>query len=400
MKILYVINQISDWSGDSSLLWLSAKLLKKRGHEVAIATTDGNPFRDQESFKKYSKTIEKLSNSNEDIVMINDIPVFPVHCISSHFGMYSLNAGKVAKKIVKNFDIIHVYSWYHHIGIEFFKVAKKYNIPLVFTAMATLQSDAQSFYKTQKSIVDLFFTKEIIDYASILHSVGHSEIESYIKYGGKKEKIIQIENGINLKDFELTNPSDILQKINILNKPYILFLSRIHPKKGLELLLTSFNELSHINNEIFLVIAGSGESDYVQKVKKIVQDLGLTNKVKFTGLVSHDEKLTLLKSAKLFSLISKSDIHPVAVQEALTMGIPVVISKESDYPEVEEYKDGILVDLDFKEIARVFEKLLLDEDELDIFSNNAKKLIREKFLAEDQIKKFETIYNVILSKNK
>ena len=194
MKILYVINQISDWSGDSSLLWSSVKLLKKRGHEVAIATTDGNPFRDQESFKKYSKTIEKLSDSNEDIVMINDIPVFPVHCISSHFGMYSLNAGKVAKKIVKNFDIIHVYSWYHHIGIEFFKVAKKYNIPLVFTAMATLQSDAQSFYKTQKSIIDLFFTKKIIDYASILHSVGHSEIESYIKYSVKKEQIIQIEN--------------------------------------------------------------------------------------------------------------------------------------------------------------------------------------------------------------
>jgi len=400
MKILYVINQISDWSGDSSLLWLSVKLLKKRGYEVAIATTDGNPFRDQESFKKYSKTIEKFSNSNDDFVMINDIPVFSVHCISSHFGMYSFNASKVAKKIVKNFDIIHVYSWYHHIGIEFFKVAKKYNIPLVFTAMATLQSDAQSFYKTQKSIINLFFTKKIIDYASVLHSVGRSEIESYIQYGGKKEKIIQIENGVDLKDFELTNPSDILKKINILNKPYILFLGRIHPKKGLELLLTSFNELSHTNDKIYLVIAGYGKSDYVQKVKKIVQDLDLSNKVKFTGLVSHDEKLTLLKSAKLFSLISKSDIHPVAVQEALTMGIPVVISQESDYPEVEEYNAGILVNLDFKEIARVFKELLSDEDKLKIFSNNAKKLIKENFLVEDQIKKFEIIYNEILSKNK
>ena len=400
MKILYVINQISDWSGDSRLLWLSVKLMKKRGHEVAIATTDGNPFRDEESFNKYSKTVEKLSNFNDNFVMINDIPIFPVHCITPHFGMYSFNAGKIAKKIVKNFDIIHVYSWYHHIGIEFFKVAKKYNIPLIFTAMATLQSDAQSFYKTQKSIIDLFFTKKIIDYASILHSVGHSEIESYIQHGGKQEKIIQIENGIDLKDYELKNPSRILKRLDITNKPYILYLSRIHQKKGIELLLNSFNELSHTNDEICLVIAGSGESDYVQKIKRNVKDLGLTNKVKFTGLVSHDEKLTLLKSAKLFSLISKSDIHPVAVQEALTMGIPVVISKESDYPEVEEYKAGILVNLDFKEIAHAFEELLSDENKLKIFSKNAKKLIKEKFLAEDQIKKFEAIYNEILSKNK
>ena len=137
MKILYVINQISDWSGDSRLLWLSVKLMKKRGHEVAIATTDGNPFRDEESSKKYSETVEKLSNFNDNFVMINDIPVFPVHCVTSRFGMYSFNAGKIAKKIVKNFDIIHVYSWYHHIGIEFFKVAKKYNIPLIFTAIRT-----------------------------------------------------------------------------------------------------------------------------------------------------------------------------------------------------------------------------------------------------------------------
>jgi len=400
MKILYVINQISDWSGDSGLVWMSAQLLKKRGHEVTIATTDGNPFRDHESIIQYSKTIEKLSNPNNSFVMINDIPVFPVHTISSKFGMYSPNANQIAKKIVKNFDIIHIYSWYHHIGIEFFKAAKKYNIPLIFTAMGTLQGDAQSFYKIQKSIINLFFTKKIINYASVLHSVGYSEIESYIQYGGKKEKIIQIENGINLNDFELKNPSDILKKLDITNKPYILYLSRIHQKKGIELLLNSFNELSHINDEICLVIAGSGESDYVQKIKRNVRDLGLTNKVKFTGFVSHDEKLTLLKSAKLFSLTSKSDIHPRAIQEALTMGIPVVISKESDYPEVEEYKAGILVNLDFKEIASAFKKLLLNKEELDIFSKNAKKLIKEKFLVEDQIKKFETIYNEILSKNK
>ena len=51
----------------------------------------------------------------------------------------------------------------------------------------------------------------------------------------KKEKIIQIENGINLRDFELKNPSDILKRLDITNKPYILYLSRIHQKKGIEI---------------------------------------------------------------------------------------------------------------------------------------------------------------------
>lgn len=400
MKILYVINQISDWSGDSGLLWSLVKLMKKRGHDVAIATTDGNPFRDKESTKKYSEIAKKLSNSNEDFVLINDIPVFSTHCISSHFGMYSLNAGKMAKKIVKNFDIIHIYSWYHHIGIEFFKVAKKYHVPLVFTAMGTLQNDAQSFYKTQKSIIDLFFTKKIINYASILHSVGPSEVESYLRYNGKKEKIIQIENGIDLNDFKLKNPSNILKKLNLENKPYILYLGRIHPKKGIEILLNSFSKLSRIDDKIYLIIAGSGENDYVQQIKQTVKNLNLINRVKFTGFVTHDEKLTLLNSAKLFSLLSKSDIHPRSLLEALTMGIPVIISKESDYPEVEEYNAGMIVNYDLKEIVHAFEKLLDNPDLLDLFSSNAKKLIRKNFLTENKIKEFENMYFKISPKNK
>jgi glycosyltransferase involved in cell wall biosynthesis len=395
MKILYVINQISDWSGDSGLLWLSVKLMKKRGHEVAIATTDGNPFRDKDSIDKYSKKMEKLSKSKENFVIINDIPVYSVHCITSHFGMYAPNAGKMAKKIIQNFDIIHIYSWYHHIGIEFFRVAKKKKIPLVFTAMGTLQNDAQKFYKTQKSIIDFMFTKKIINYAAVLHSVGSSEFNSYLQYGGDIKKIIQIDNGIEPKDFELKKPTNILKKIDIENKPYILFLGRIHPKKGIELLIKSFKELSLKNDKIWLVIAGSGQIEYIQRIKKQVNDLSLTNRIKFTGFISQDDKLTLLKSAKLFSLTSKSDIHPRAVQEALVMGVPVVVSKESDYPEIEECDTGKIVNMNYLEIAHTFEKLLENEEKLQILSKNARKLINDKFLAEEQIIKFEKIYQKI-----
>lgn len=394
MKILYVINQISDWSGDSGLLWLSVKLMQKRGHDVCIATTDGNPFTDTVSFKKYSKIVNQLSDTQKP-VLINNVPIIPVHCISSNFGMYSRDAGNIAKKNVVDFDIIHIYSWYHHIGIEFFKAAKKFHIPVVFTAMGTLQSDAQNFNKTQKSIIDLLYTKKIIQYASILHSVGSSEIESYTQLGGDTKKIIQIENGLDPKDFELSTPSDILKKLNLENKSYILYLGRIHPKKGIEILLDAFKNLS-IDDEIFLVIAGAGESTYVEQIKKNIESFKITNKVKFTGFVSHDEKITLLKHAKLFSLISKSDIHPRAVQEALFMGVPVVISHECDIPDVKKYNAGVIVNLDSDEVTKAFETLLHIKN-LEEFSNNAKKLTHEKFLGTTQILKFEKMYLEILT---
>ena len=399
MKILFVINQIAEWRGDSGLVWYSANQLKERGHEVAIVTTDGNPSKNKNEDKDYLEILKKLKNSNGQRIDIKGIPVYAAHCTIEKFGMYAPNAKKIANKIAKNYDIIHIYSWYHHIGIEFFKISKKFSIPLVVSTMGTLQEGAKNFYKKQKLIVDFFYTKKMLIHANALHSVGESEKQSYLKYGVKDEKIHQIENGINLNDFELNIKCDILERVGITKKPYILFLSRIDKKKGLEILLHAFKMLNSVNKKINLVVAGTGNPDYIQEIKNLVNELDIQDWIIFTGLVTHDEKITLFKSAKLFSLTSISDIHPRAIQEALTMGVPVVISKESDYPEVEEYNAGIIVNLDSKEICHAFEKLLKNDEILNTFSNNAKKLIKEKFLLEEQVKKFEKLYQNILLKN-
>ena len=392
MRILFVINQISEWRGDSGLVWYSAKFLKNKGHEVSIVTTDGNPSKNKNEDLDYLNILKKLSNENDEPVMINNIPIYSTHCTIEDFGMYAPNAKNLAKKIVKNFDLIHIYSWYHHIGIEFFKIAKSSGIPLVASLMGTLQPDAHNFHKRKKSLVDFLYTKKMLSYASALHSVGDSEKDVYLKLGVDPKKIYKIENGINLEDFKLKNKSDILKKNCIDEKPYILFLSRINKKKGLELLLNSFKILKNTNQTIYLVISGTGDPEYVEQIKKYVKKLDLENWVIFTGLVSQDEKIILFKSAKLFSLISISDIHPRAIEEALTMGVPVVISKESDFPEVIEYNAGIVVDREEKLIADAFKKLLEDDNLLKELSNNAKKLIKENFLVEDQIKKFEQLY--------
>ena len=396
MRILFVINQISEWRGDSGLVWYSAKFLKNKGHEVSIVTTDGNPSKNKNEDLDYLNILKKLSNENDEPVIINNIPIYSTHCTIEDFGMYAPNAKNLAKKIVKNFDLIHIYSWYHHIGIEFFKIAKSSGIPLVASLMGTLQPDAHNFHKHKKSLVDFLYTKKMLSYASALHSVGDSEKDVYLKLGVDPKKIYKIENGINLEDFKLKNKSDILKKNCIDEKPYILFLSRINKKKGLELLLNSFKILKNTNQTIYLVISGTGDPEYVEQIKKYVKKLDLENWVIFTGLVSQDEKIILFKSAKLFSLISISDIHPRAIEEALTMGVPVVISKESDFPEVMEYNAGIIVDREEKLIADAFKKLLEDDNLLKELSNNAKKLIKENFLVEDQIKKFEQLYSSLI----
>ena len=86
-------------------------------------------------------------------------------------------------------------------------------------------------------------------------------------------------------------------------------------------------------------------------VEKMVNKLKLENNVIFTGLVTENEKLELLESASLFVLTSHSDVHPIAVQDALAMSLPVVITQACDYPEVLNYDAGVIVNEDVNQIT-------------------------------------------------
>ena len=93
---------------------------------------------------------------------------------------------------------------------------------------------------------------------------------------------------------------------------------------------------------------------------------------------------------------SHSDIHTTTAIESLAMGIPVVITKSSDFPEIDEYKAGITVDLDSNSVYNAVEELLSDEEKLKECSNNARKLINEKFLLKNKFKEYEKMFEEVI----
>ncbi len=207
-----------------------------------------------------------------------------------------------------------------------------------------------------------------------------------------------MENPIELEKFEIKEKSDICEKYNINGKKFILFLGRINEKKGIELLLESFTEVIKKRNKILLVLAGSGTKKYQKTIGKVVEKLQLENNVIFTGLVTENEKLDLLESAALFVLTSHSDVHPIAVQDALAMALPVIITEACDYPEVIEYDAGIVVNEEAKQITNSILNIIDDEKQLEKMSNNAKKLVLERFQLKVQIKKYEDMYKDVITR--
>ena len=397
MRILFVISQLADFTGDAGLMLGIAESLKKLGHELLIVTTDADPFlNDSDSSKKYSEQRTLFSKNIGKKVQFNNLLVLPIHSISNKLGMYCPDAKKIGEEIISQFDVVHIFSWYHHLGIVFSKLSQKFNIPYAFTAFASLQPDAQNFFKRRKQVIDFLYTKKMLENASALHAVGNSEIPIFKAMGVDLKKIYMIENGVDLKKFEIKHQTEILEKIGLnKNKKFILFFGRIHKKKGIEFLLKAFKKFSENHKDIFLIIGGHGEKKYVNEIKKLIEELDIKKLVKFTGYVSHDEKLQLLNSAEIFVLTSLTDVHPHAVQEALVMKTPVIISKECDCPEVEEFEAGKIVELDVNKIYSAMVNLLENPEIILKYSENTVNLVQERFLLENQMKKIIGMYQDI-----
>jgi glycosyltransferase involved in cell wall biosynthesis len=399
MKILHVGSPLTTFTGDMGLIFKSSKGLIDSGHELTIVTTDADSFfYDKEKSKIFSDTRKKLTQAVDKPIIFEGVPLKAIHCTIHKFGFFCPNAKKFAREIVSDFDVIHVCTWYSHICMIFAQVAFEKKVPFIISSWGSLLPNARKLKSSQKWVADQLYTKKILKHATGFQSVGESEREEFLKLGAKPESIYRLDNPVELEKFEVSKRENILKKNNMQDKKFLLFLGRINEKKGIELLLESFLNILKKQNELVLVLAGSGTKEYEIKIKKKVSELGLENNVIFTGLVTENEKLELLESASLFVLTSHSDVHPIAVQDALTMSLPVVITKACDYPEVVDYDAGIIVDEDINQITDAILEIINDKERLDVMSKNARKIVLEKFQLKIQIKKYEEMYQDVIKR--
>ena len=401
MKILFVNYSIGGYAGDAIQMITIAKGLNDRDHEVVIATTDGDGYSyDETKSKMYAPIRKKLLEANGKIIKIDGMSVYPIHCLSSRFGMYCPSAAKEARKIIKKFDVVYVINWYYHLGMVFAKISHELKIPLIVGPMASLEDVARSTKKRQKLLADRMYTNNMLKNSNGFHCVGNQEKESLVKLGVNPNKIQVIDNAIMVDDKKYIKKTEIFKKIDLSqNKdPFLITIGRIDPKKGLELLLLTFSKLLKKYKNLILVIVGTGNKQYVKTIKHLVDELNIQDSVKFTGYVTEAEKIELLSSARLFVTTSQSDIHTTTAIEALAIGKPVIITKNSDFPEIDDYQAGITVENTRESIFNAISELLDNKTKIQKFSDNAKRLVEEKFLLENQIEKYENMFSKVITK--
>ncbi len=137
---------------------------------------------------------------------------------------------------------------------------------------------------------------------------------------------------------------------------FILFLSRIHPKKGVDLLVEAFGRISRLVPEVDLVIAGPDQGGLIPKLARVAQDLGVDRKIHWVGTLRGNIKWGAFASATFFALPSHQENFGIAIVEAMSFGLPVLITnKVNIWEEVRSSEAGRVVDDNIEDIARGLE---------------------------------------------
>ena len=178
----------------------------------------------------------------------------------------------------------------------------------------------------------------------------------------------------------------------------VLFLSRLDPKKGLDLLLSSFADVRRRVPTASLVIAGDGAPDFLDRIKADAEMLGIAADVTWTGFLAGDDKGAALAAAEIFALPSYSENFGIAVAEAMAAGLPVVVSDQvAVHRDIAGAQAGLVIRCDVGDLTEALLRLLGDEALRTASGRCGKALVADKYSQAAVTRQVIDSYNRIAS---
>jgi len=238
-------------------------------------------------------------------------------------------------------------------------LGERNEVPVIVHTHGMLDPWALSRSSWKKWITGRLWEYENLRRAACLRVTSEEELKS-VRNFGLKNPVALIPNGIDVSDFENLPVREEAEGLlpNLKDKRVLLFLSRVHPKKGLDLLLKAWRTLGRERRDWLLVIAGPDQLGYAQELKRLAEETDLKDSVAFTGAVFGKEKLAAYALADLFVLPSHSENFGIAIAEALASGLPVVATRGTPWRGLNEHGCGWWIESSVETLADTLREAL------------------------------------------
>ena len=233
-------------------------------------------------------------------------------------------------------SIVHNHSLWMMPNIYVQKAAIVSGAKLVFSPRGTLSKWATQHSRVRKNLVWHGGQKSALLAADCVHATSQEEVED-IRRAGVSVPIALIPNGVDIPNMDLQPEVSKDQKT-------LVFLSRIHEKKGVDLLLHAWQQIAPLFPDWQLKIVGPLNGEYPRQMARLAQDLSLP-RATFEGELTGDKKTDAFAAADLFVLPTHSENFGMAIAEALAHGVPVITTKNAPWSGLEAKNCGWWIDL-------------------------------------------------------
>jgi glycosyltransferase involved in cell wall biosynthesis len=311
-------------------------------------------------------------------------------------GFFTPAAIRGVTRRLRQAEVLHLHGMWDPSHIQVAAAARKLGLPYVYSVHGMLDDWSMAQRRLKKQIYLTLFGRKMLHAAAAVHCTAQAELDQARKWMPRSRGVV-IPLIIDVAPFrDLPGPDPARAKFPQLESPLplALFLSRLHYKKRIELLIHAADRLRRSGRECLVIIAGSGEARYEQQLKDLVSRLQLGDRVVFLGFVTGIEKISLYQAADVFVLPTSQENFGFVLFEALAAATPVVTTRGADtWPELEASGGAVIVDDDPDALANATASILEDPARREAMGHAGRCWVLENLNDQAVVQRYEQLYS-------
>jgi glycosyltransferase involved in cell wall biosynthesis len=375
MKVLHVIPAVASVrGGPSHAIFDMVKALRSQGIDAEIATTNNAG----------STVLDVPFNQRIDYegVPVWFFPQFPTPK-QDNFSVgkdkafiFSPDLTKWLWQHLHNYDLVEAHYLFSYASSCAGAIARIREVPYIVRTIGQLAPWALKQSQLKKRLYTLLLERHNLNRAAAIHCTSAGEVEDVHRFG-IETPTFTLPLGVDQPEALPEAKQALHNRFGISHeRPIVLFLSRIHPKKRPDLLLHAISQAIAQNHDCHLIFAGGGDVEYLNYLTNLVSSLGLVSRTSFAGFVVGEDKALLLQGSDLFVLPSFAENFGVAVAEAMAAGLPVIVTPDVQIsPEIAAEQAGLVVKGNVDEMAEAIARLLSSPNERHRLGKNGQQLV-------------------------
>ena len=388
MKILHVIPAVAPrYGGPSRAVFEMSRALRVCGTDVLIATTNADGP-------------DRLKvNTGEEVSFQGTDTIFFRQRLSERF-TYSPELARWLRGNAERFDLVHIHAVFSHPCLAAARACQKSGVPYVVRPLGSLDPWSMDQKSWRKRALWHLSVRRMLQQAAAIHYTTNEEQRLAETTLGLDRGVV-IPLGVEIEEAGRSESSSgLLQSAGIGDGPYVLALSRLHPKKNLESLIEAFANVATGSDDLNwqLVIAGDGDGDYVTRLKGLAAN---DQRIVFTGWMDGPLKTEVLRHAQLVALTSLQENFGLCVAEAFACGVPVLISDRVNLAsDVQSANAGWVTGLRPAEIENTLRAAMADASERERRGRAGREFAAAHLSWSKAATELDRLYRAIVTQNK